>query len=564
MISKLQFTFSLSLVAGFLTIALTVRAEPPPAQNLVLKSTSVDVTEVPTPGRDHAPVNVHRHFANPSLLGEVKANLAATRGEPYAKGGGGGGGQGGGGGHGKPTPTPSSSPSATPSSTPTPTQAPISSGVNTAVPSLTSFGGMNLYSGGGYIPPDTTIAAGLSGLDTLVLEAVNSLASVYDSTGSLLVNLNFAACTTNTSTDSVSDPRVLFDTDSGRWFISTTTFSPSADASWNLLFSVGSDPTTATWACLVIPTSAIHNPDGSIGNFPDFPKTGINSDKIVLTGNAFSSTSSGYKFQGTEFVVINKTNLLAGTVNAALFPPNQGDVAIEPAQQINSSTDSLYMAAVNSNLPSTSAIDVWTINGEPGGSLSATITSLPIGTISYPPNATQKGTSLQLDTNDDSLLDAVFRQGSGSLWVSANDACTPPGDTAVRSCLRFIQVSVGAAAMSVAQDFDYGDIGTDYYYPAVRTDNAGNLYAAFSGSSASTYPSAYAGMQLIGASNALTNLSITRAGDYPYTISPPRWGDYSGAGVDPNDSSVWLGAEYATSAAGILNYWGTSIAHVSP
>jgi hypothetical protein len=62
----------------------------------------------------------------------------------------------------------------------------------------------------------------------------------------------------------------------------------------------------------------------------------------------------------------------------------------------------------------------------------------------------------------------------------------------------------------------------------------------------------------------LTNLSISRAGDYPYTISPPRWGDYSGASVDPDDSTVWLAAEYATTAGGILNYWGTSIAHVGP
>jgi hypothetical protein len=129
------------------------------------------------------------------------------------------------------------------------------------------------------------------------------------------------------------------------------------------------------------------------------------------------------------------------------------------------------MAAVNSSVASASSIDVWTITGLPGGSLNTKVTSLPIDTISYPPNGRQKGTSVLIDTNDDSLLDAVFREGSpGSLWVSANDACTPPGDTLVRSCLRFVELSIGAGGIGVAQDFDYADSGTDYYYPSVRTD----------------------------------------------------------------------------------------------
>ncbi len=168
-------------------------------------------------------------------------------------------------------------------------------------------------------------------------------------------------------------------------------------------------------------------------------------------------------------------------------------------------------------------------------------------------------------TNDDSLLDAVFRGGTpGSLWVSANDACTPPGDGDVRSCLRLINVSIDTSGISVAQDFDSADAGTYYYYPAIRTDSAGNLFASFSGSSSSSYASAYAGMQAIGSVNILTNLSLIRAGDSPYTVSPPRWGDYSGAGVDSNDASVWLGSEYATSMLLLGPYWGTAISHAQP
>lgn len=550
---KLRYALPAALSAGMFLYLVSVQAAAPAAQTLVLKTTQIDVSQPPAQGQPRAPIPVPRHFAGPGLLGQVKASLAAAeKSSPQTKGG-----------HAKPTPTPSPAPS------PKPSPAPISSGVSTSLPSVASFDAMNLFDGGGYVPPDTTVAAGAVGSTTLLLEAVNSLGAVYDTTGALRTNLNTTACTTNSSTDSVSDPRVLFDAASGIWFISTTTFSPIGDASWNLLFSTSNDPTSSIWNCLIIPTSTIRNPDGTTGNFPDFPKIGINTDKVVLTGDAFSPVghgrlAQGYKFQGTEFVVINKTELLSGTVDLALFAPAQGDFAIEPAQQLNTTTETLYMAAVNSALASTSTIDVWTINGVPGGAaLQTKVTSLPIATISFPPNAQQQGTSVLIDTNDDSLLDAVFRDGTtGSLWVSANDACTPPGDSAVRSCLRFINIDTNA--MSVAQDFDYADLGTYYYYPAIRTDSAGDLFAAFTGSSSSSYASAYAGMQSFGSANVLTNLSVIRAGDYPYTISPPRWGDYSGAGVDPSGTSVWLGAEYATQFTILGSMWGTAIAQAQP
>lgn len=544
-----------ALFASIFVCLQSAQAAPPDPQTFVLETTRVDMSKTRTTTKSRAPIQAPRHFANPALLGRVKAALAAaTTPSPYSKGGHHGG---------KPTPTP------TP--TPAPSSVPISSGVTSPATVSTNFDAMNLLDGGGYVPPDTTVAAGTSASSatTLLLEAVNSLGAVYTTTGALQVNLNTTACTTNSS-DSVSDPRVLFDAASGMWIISTTTFSPISDASWNIVFS--SDPTASTWTCLIIPTSQIRNPDGTTGNFPDFPKIGINTDKVVLTGDAFAPFLNSYKFEGTEFVVINKSDLvnLSSNINIALYPPNQGAFAIEPAQELTpkSTTEPLYMVAVNSALTSTSTLDLWTITGVPGGTptLQTTTNSLPIDTIALPPNAQQQGTSVLIDTNDDSLLDAAFRDGSpGSLWTSANDGCTPPGDSAVRSCLRFINVSIDSSGtMSVAQDFDYADPGKYYYYPAIRTDSSGNLYAAFTGSSSGLYASAYAGVQSVGTINALTNLSVTRPGDYPYTVSPPRWGDYSGAGVDPGGASVWLGAEYATQLSPFGSVWGTAIAQVQP
>jgi hypothetical protein len=406
---------------------------------------------------------------------------------------------------------------------------------------------------------------------------VNLDGEVYSAAGGGISSLSITNCTPNPSLDSLSDPRVVFDSASGRWFISLITFSPISDAGWDLLLSPGSDPVAANWACLHIATGGIKNPDGSVGNFPDFPKIGMNQNKVVLTGDAFSALRRGYKFQGTEFVVINKSDLLlppGSPVNVALFVPPQGDFAIEPAQQLaatstttTSNPDNLYMASVNSAASSTSLLDVWTISGTPTATTvpGVTRTSLPLHTMSTPPNAQQAGTSVLIDTNDDSLLDAVFRDGSpGSLWVSANDACVPAGDSATRSCLRFIEVSIDAGTMSLAQDFDYAYKGFYYYYPAVRTNGAGDLVTVFSGSSNSTYASVYTGRRLASdPSNNMTGFSLLQSGAGAYNVSPPRWGDYSGAGVDPDDATIWIAGEYV---AGIDPFfgplWGTWITSV--
>jgi len=163
-----------------------------------------------------------------------------------------------------PTPTP------TPTLGPSPSLIPISSGVSAPAPTATSFDAMNLFDGGGYAPPDTTVAAG----STFLLEAVNLLATAYDTAGAPLANLDASACTTNSSIDRVTDPRVLFDAASGRWFISTATFSPISDASWNLLFSTSNDPTLPAWYCLIIPTSSVEIPMEGLATSQTFRKSG--------------------------------------------------------------------------------------------------------------------------------------------------------------------------------------------------------------------------------------------------------------------------------------------------
>ena len=83
-------------------------------------------------------------------------------------------------------------------------------------------------------------------------------------------------------------------------------------------------------------------------------------------------------------------------------------------------------------------LDIWAVTGVPGvgpGS-AATDTIVTIPDFDDPPSAKQKnGSGVTIDTGDQRLLDAVYRDGH--LWASGNDQCKPSGDTTQRSCLQF-------------------------------------------------------------------------------------------------------------------------------
>ncbi len=412
---------------------------------------------------------------------------------------------------------------------------------------LTNFIGLRKSESGGFIPPDTQVAAGAEH----IFEVVNTEGRILKKDGNAApapfdvpFSLNgFFGLPPSTF---LTDPKIRFDPMSSRWFVMAAT-DEGTFGTWRLAVSTSGDP-TGSFSLYTITT---------IGAMADFPAIGINDDKVVLTGDAFACTTScDGGFLGTMFIVINKAELLAGgTAHANFFPPNQGLFAIQPAFSL-SPTTTLYIAAVHFN--KAKKVRIWSVVGVPGvgGGASFTTVDLRITALKTPPNARQRGTSDLVETNDNALLDAVFRDDS--LWLAANAACRPRGDKTTRACLRFIQVLTGA--MTLNQDFNFGTAGAYYYYPAIQTDSGNNLITAFSRSSSSEFASVYASGQLTtDTSNTLRDPVLIKAGETAYGAD--RWGDYSGAAIDPSDpAKVWVAGEYARVEGG--SEWGTWIAEI--
>jgi hypothetical protein len=476
-----------------------------------------------------------RHFPDPSQLQAWKDSLAGGRPGPQ-----------------KPRPRPTKTPTPIPSSSASASPSPS----GTPSPAANSFRALQFSDSGGWVPPDTTLGAG----NGYIFEAINLEGAIYSSnTISSTPLKKFSLSSFFNTTAQLSDPRVIYDSNSGRWFVQIITLNSSQNAgNWMLAVSATSDP-TGTFSVYSFPS-----PNG----FPDFPKMGVNTDKVIISGDSFS----GNTFLGTEFVVINKSEVMSGgTAHYQVFGPNQGAFAIEPAQHMSplNSNGDLFMAGVNYN--SATMISLWSIAGVPSSSSVASIAatkSLSIRALNSPPNAVQPGTNQTVVTNDQALLDAVFRDGSpnGSLWVAASSACVPPGDNTTRSCLRFIQVAIPSGSLTnatIAQDFDFGTVGMYYYYPALRTDLNGNMVASFTASSSTIYPSVWSGGQLTSdGAGTFGHLRQIFAGTSAYTQSN-RWGDYSGASVGSDDLTIWLGAEYGTSQS-VSSVYGTAIGSVMP
>jgi len=419
------------------------------------------------------------------------------------------------------------------------------------------------------VPPDVQVAKGPS----YIVEMVNLGGGIYNPQGTLLKSFLLADFF-GTGLDTISDPKVLYDAQSGNWFASLIDTTGSLNpTNLTIATTVTSDP-TGLWRVYKIP---------GIPGLVDQPLIGVNNDKFVISGNDFASPN--FAFMGAEYWVLNKVELLAGesVVDTQAFGPDSTLITAHPAQSL-SSTSTEWMV---SNVPriaghetfANNTVYLIALNGVPPyvtasrTSFAVTIGTYANGTI---PGGIQPGTTYRINTNDIRIQDVSWFQGK--LWFSVNDGCRPTGDTVFRSCFQLTQIET--STLSLKQEFDVGANGQSFFFPALRQDAFGNLIVIYGYSSSSRaggtdiYPSlAVAGQASTDPVGSLTPSKTIVVGTANETRAVPgnvtRYGDYFGAAVDPsNPSVVWVAGEYHNITKGprcfsaCFNNWGTYVASV--
>jgi hypothetical protein len=399
-------------------------------------------------------------------------------------------------------------------------------------------------------PPDTQVAAGPSYL----LEAVNDTISVWSKTGTLVSDANMNTFFPVPAGYLFSDPRALYDASSGRWFVSGWALDANNDSQTYLAVSGTSDP-TGSWTIYTVQSN-------TASTITDQPMIGVCDDKVVMAWNEYTGTGATPAYDAAQALVLDKSALVAASTSVASQEFTITDeFRLVPAQAL-SSTTTCWMTVNNASTDllgstTTPTLGVIALTGTPATGVTLTETDLAIAATTAAPAPQQPGGTVEPATsNDDRLLSAVWQ--NNMLWTTATVSCVPTGDTTERNCMLVDAVST-SGTLSMQGGLDLSTSGLDEYYPAVSLDGDGNLYLAYTASSTTLYPGAY----------AVVSPSSSLSFSVPYTIQAGsasyagvRWGDYSAVAPDPSlPGTAWVAGEYAPSDAALPD-WGTAAAEI--
>lgn len=387
------------------------------------------------------------------------------------------------------------------------------------------------------VPPDVQIAVG----SHHVVEMVNADMGIWDENGVFLSSVLLDRLFSTPSSDILSDPRLMFDASSNKWYASILDVTTSHVG---VAVSTNEDP-TKMWNVYSIQFD---------GNCPDQPSIGISDDKFVVSANDFTNCLSNPVFVGAQYFVIDKNNLIMGVPNPSMqkFGPDGSTFSIFPVQSLDS-TSTLFMVDAYGN---NNILHLYSLVGTVPN-VQVVKKDLVIQSINIPPSAIQPNTTTTVNTNDDRIQSAVF--DGGILWFGLNDGCTPQGDVQARSCVRLVELDT--AGPTVLQDFDIGNAGFYYFYPALAVDLSSKLNLEFGYSSPSDYPGLMFAVQDASAgSNGIVRPQIFKQGAWYDDIG--RYGDYFGSSTDPSNSLyTWFAGEYHKDKS---PFWSTYVATTNP
>jgi hypothetical protein len=398
---------------------------------------------------------------------------------------------------------------------------------------------------GGLTPPDVQVAVGPSH----VLEAVNVNLAVYSKQGTSITSYGLSTLF-GTGSDFISDPRIIYDRGTSRWFLTAVDVTtgqvviavsrtPDPVGAWNP-YRVPAAPTTTC---------------------PDQPILGVGTLNLIVSVNVFSSCRSGnISYNGAQFWVVNKTNLVEGTASPSVWTSAlyAEGVSIHPARmETPSLVHYLVSTAWKFATNTSSTLQVFGVTGSPPGTVQVAVQESSILLADMPPSARQPDPNYLLDAGDFRVQDAVWSRGV--LWLGFNEACAA---SVLSVCVRLIQLDTNP--ITIRQDFRLSSPARNYFYPALALGAAGDLAVLAGYSSADEYPGlVVTGRLSLDPDGVLQTPVTVRAGvglDRSYcqpVTGVCRYGDYFGASADPSDPTrIWFAGEFGR---GVGVGWGTFV-----
>jgi uncharacterized repeat protein (TIGR01451 family) len=443
-------------------------------------------------------------------------------------------------------------------------------------------------------PPDTMGAVG----PTQFLTHVNGRVRVHDKATGAIGALDvddlvfWASVATPGAGTLVSSPHVRYDRLTDRWFLMVVdepqSVGTTPGVSNRVLIAV-SDGATITagtvWRYYYFNIDTAP-PVGDPSCVADFPSLGLDNNALYIGANIFCGPgpdSLDLDRSNATAWVVRKSALLNAATPANLVATAGAVTAFRDLQLLQGlDTVGLYSPQGVDNVSPTASVGYFVgvdnaflgrlvlraVNNPGSGSptlgpnvlIDVADTEVPI------PVPIPGPSGLDLEANDDSLLNAVLRDGK--IWTSQQiqvDATGIASAIGGRNGTRWY--AIDAAAGSVAQTGTIFDSAasnpTSYWMSSVGVSGQGHVAFGFTAAGATTSPGAATVGRLAGDPPGTTQGTplVYKAAEAIY--DPPsgigRWGDYSMTSLDPcDDMTLWTIQEFA--AAG--NNWGTQVARL--
>ena len=419
-----------------------------------------------------------------------------------------------------------------------------------------SITGSTLHLNSENTPPNANGASGISHY----VEIVNGRYAVYDKiTGSVVASttdrLFWSGGGISFAPDiEVSDPRVLFDPLSQRWFSSGLDLRRSTFEENRLLLGVSktSNPLDG-WNTMAF------DPDPATGYFSDFPTLGLDANGVYLGANYFEV--GGTAAAGKTVVSISKLDLLSVTPTVAnrtafgLLSTTFGGLTLQPAVNFNpSATHEHFLGQGPPGLPQLRLTGIENADG-PGPATLTTTTNIPVPAYGVTGGLLQPDGTTTL-RNIDTRLGAMVYEVNGVLFS------VQITQVAGRSAIRWYRVA--AATGLLLESGTLSAPGVDYSFPSIAANENGVVMIGFNKSSATEFVSSYAvaGETVLGVTTFGTPM-LLKAGVANYHYFPvngfSRWGDFSSINVDPTDQNVfWTNQEFVSAP----DVWSTQITQI--
>ena len=393
-------------------------------------------------------------------------------------------------------------------------------------------------------PPDSDMAAGPSHL----IAVENSYFIIYNKAGTALAGADFDTFLSVFSASGTFDPTVLYDSEEDRFVMGI-----EDGANFFLMVTQTGDP-TGVWNLYSF--DARYYGD----EFFDYPHIGIGDHAIFMGSNMFGGSVPG-GFEGRMYAM-DKNAAYAGS-SLTVTTASGGYDGSTPQPLNLTGYQQGTVPPFNTHYFITDYYDgstawLWAWPNALGGGTPRVVRSYNLNsymgwTAGYPVDVEQLSGS-DIQGNDWRFRSFEFRNGYA--WTT--DTVSYNMGSGTVNIVRWTQIDLMNAGYPIVNGQGFGNASSHYIFPDIAVSHCNDVLLGFEASDSSIYPGVrYTGRMHTDPAGTLEGSVLLKAGEAVYTSFdsvPYRWGDYSGAAIDPDGETFWFMGEYAKNIVNFSTY----------